>query len=56
MAETINDLVDAIERGDRYIGSLYGELDGSTREMEHLDEETLVRNYYLLEEWNRDDE
>ena len=55
-AETINDLVDAIERGDRYIGSLYGELDGSTREMEHLDEETLVRNYYLLEEWNRDDE
>lgn len=25
-AEAINDLVDAIERGDRYLGSLYDEL------------------------------
>ena len=55
-AEAINDLVDAIERGDRYWGSLYDEFDGATREMSNLDQETLVRNYYLLEEWNRNDE
>ena len=54
-AEAINDLVDAIKRGDRYLGSLYDELDGATREMDNLDQETLVRNYYLLEEWDRDD-
>ena len=53
-AEAINDLVDAIERGDRYLGSLYDELDGATREMDNLDQETLVRNYYLLEEWDSD--
>lgn len=54
-AEAINDLVDAIKRGDRYLGSLYDELDGATREMDNLDQETLVRNYYLLEECDRDD-
>lgn len=53
-AEAINDLVDAIERGGRYLGSLYDELDGATREMDNLDQETLVRNYYLLEEWDSD--
>lgn len=46
---------EAIKRGDRYLGSLYDELDGATREMDNLDQETLVRNYYLLEEWDRDD-
>ena len=35
-AEAINDLVDAIERGDRYLGSLYDELDGATREMDNF--------------------
>ena len=35
--------------------SLYDELDGATREMSNPDQETLVRNYYLLEEWDRDD-
>ena len=30
------------------------ELDGATREMDNLDQETLVRNYYLLEEWDSD--
>lgn len=54
-AEAIADLVDAIERGDRYLGSLYDELDGATREMSDPDQETLVRNYYLLEEWDHDD-
>ena len=54
-AEAINDLVDAIKRGARDLGSLYDERDGATREMDNLDQETLVRNYYLLEEWDRDD-
>lgn len=54
-AGSINALVDAIERGDRYLGSLYDELDGGTREMDDPDQETLVRNYYLREEWDRDD-
>ncbi|WP_101455043.1 hypothetical protein [Bifidobacterium thermophilum] len=31
-AEAIDELVDAIERGDRWTGSLYDELDGATRE------------------------
>ena len=52
-ADSINDLVDAIERGDRYLGSLYDELDGGTREMSNPDQETLVRNYYLHEEWDQ---
>lgn len=54
-ADAINDLVDAIERGDRFTGSLYDELDGCTREMDDPDEETLIRNYYLHEEWDHDD-
>ncbi|MGN0109827.1 MAG: hypothetical protein ACI38B_07155 [Bifidobacterium sp.] len=54
-AEAIDELVDAIERGDRWTGSLYDELDGATREMSDPDQETIIRNYYLLEEWAHTD-
>ncbi|OZG60721.1 MULTISPECIES: hypothetical protein [Bifidobacterium] len=53
-AEAIDDLIAAMERGERWIGRYLDDLDGATREMDNLDQETLVRNYYLREEWARD--
>lgn len=54
-AEAINDLLDALARDERWVGSLYDELDGATREMSNIDEETLVRDYYLLEQWDKNE-
>ncbi|THG27308.1 hypothetical protein E5991_01955 [Bifidobacterium pseudolongum] len=53
-ADAINELLDAMEHDARFTGALYDELDGATREMDDPDQEQLVRDYYLLEQWRKE--
>ena len=53
-AEAINELLDAYARDQRWLGDLYDNLDGATRDISDIDEETQVRDYYLREQWAKE--
>lgn len=52
-ADAINDLIAAYARGGS-VGNELDDLDGATREMSNQDQEAIIRNYYLREEWDRE--
>lgn len=52
-ADAINDLIAAYARGGS-VGNELDDLDGATREMRNQDQEAIIRNYYLREEWDRE--
>lgn len=52
-ADAINDLIASYARGGS-VGNELDDLDGATREMSNQDQEAIIRNYYLREEWDRE--
>lgn len=50
-ADAIRELKEAYRTDSHFIGDELDDFDRSTREMSNPDQETQVRNYYLLEQW-----